>query len=366
MTTQHIIQHLEQFAPPAYQESYDNSRLICGDKNKTVRAALCTLDCTEEVVDEAIKKNCDLIIAHHPILFKSLKSLTGTNYIERTIIKAIKNDIAIYAIHTNLDHSWDGVNRVIGEKLGLNNLRILSPKSGVMNKLHTFVPTSHAAIVRNAIFEAGAGQIGAYSKCSFNVEGKGTFLAGENSDPFVGSKGQVHCEDEVKIEVVFPIHLKAPIISALKASHPYEEVAFDIVALENEHPQIGSGMIGELDEAMDETNFIKFASNVFNVPVVRHTNPLGKPIRRVAFCGGAGSFLLGNAKNEGADIFITGDFKYHEFFDAEDQILILDVGHFESEQFTPILLKQLIEKKFHTFAVLLSEVKTNPVHYFIS
>ncbi len=366
MTIQNIIQHLEHLAPSEYQEPYDNSKLICGDRKAKVTSVLCTLDCTEEVVNEAINKKCELIVAHHPILFKGLKSLTGKDYVERTIIKAIKNDIAIYATHTNLDHSWEGVNRMIGEKLSLKNLRILSPKQGILYKLHTFVPISNAEAVRDAIFKAGGGHIGGYSHCSFNMNGQGTFLAGENSNPHIGKKGELHNEEEIRVEIVFPEHLKSTIISTLKKSHPYEEAAYDIMALENNHNRVGSGMIGELSEPISEKDFLKHTAEIFKVPVIRHTNLLNRPIQKVAYCGGAGSFLLSHARGEGADVFITGDFKYHEFFDSESKILILDVGHFESEQFTPELLKQLLEKKFHTFAVLLSEVKTNPVHYFIS
>jgi len=366
MTIHNIIEYLEHIAPSAYQESYDNSRLICGEPNQKVNSVLCTLDCTEDVVSEAIAKNCELIIAHHPIVFKGLKSLTSKNYVERTIIKAIKNDIAIYAIHTNLDHSWQGVNRMIGEKLSLKNLRMLAPKDGVLYKLQTYVPKGSAESVRQAIFNAGGGHIGDYSQCSFNVEGTGTFLAGDNTNPHVGEKGSQHLENEVKIEIVFTEHLKSVVLDALKNEHPYEEPAFDIIALENDHQRIGAGMIGELAEPTSELEFLNRLSGVFGLSVVRHTHLLGNPVRKVAFCGGAGSFLLSNALQAQADVFITGDFKYHEFFDAENKILVCDIGHFESEQFTPELLKQLLEKKFHTFAVLLSEVKTNPVHYFIS
>ena len=366
MTIQEIISYLEEIAPKEYQESYDNSNLICGDRTLEISSVLCTLDCTEDVIDEAIQKNCGLVVAHHPIVFKGLKSLTGKDYVERTIIKAIKNDIAIYAIHTNLDHSWAGVNRIIGEKLGLEKLKILAPKEDILYKLHTYVPSNSAEKVRNALFEVGAGDIGAYSNCSFNADGYGTFLAGGEAKPYVGEKGSLHQENETRIEIIFPKHLKESVISALKQSHPYEEVAYDIVALENEHSRIGSGMIGELKGAISEKEFLKQALAVFNLSLIRHTKLLEKPIKNVAFCGGAGSFLLNKALMKKADAFITGDFKYHEFFDAENKILIMDVGHFESEQFTPELLKRLLEKNFHTFAVLLSGVKTNPVHYFIS
>lgn len=361
-----IIAQLDRWAPSAYQESYDNARLICGNPNAEIEKALCTLDCTEQVVDEAIEKACQLVIAHHPIVFGGLKSLTGKNYVERTVIKAIKNDIAIYAIHTNLDSVWTGVNRKIGEQLGLSDLRILNPKKGLLQKLYTFAPKADVARVRQALFDAGAGHIGDYDHCSFNTDGTGTFRGAENTNPHVGEPGEEHHEPEERIEVIFPVHISDKVVRALISAHPYEEVAYDIVALENEHPRVGSGMIGTLAESMPEADFMKHVGERMKAPVIRHTPLRDRPVKTVAFCGGAGRFLLNNAMAQKADVFITGDFKYHDFFDADGRIVVMDIGHFESEQFTPELIKQFLAEKIPTFAVLLSEVKTNPVHYFIS
>lgn len=361
-----IVKQLEALAPPALQESYDNAQLLTGNFEMEVSGVLTTLDCTEEVVDEAIRRDCNMIVAHHPILFSGLKSLTGKTYIERTLIKAIKNDVAIYAIHTNLDNVWQGVNRRIGERLGVTNIEVLTPKSGKLLKLITFIPHTHLETVRSALFAAGAGHIGEYDQCSFSQEGSGSFRGSENSKPTVGKAEKLHHEPESKLEVILPTYLKSPVVKALTSSHPYEEAAYDLLSLQNEHPRIGSGMIGELPEAMGEEDFLKHLSKTMKVTVVRHTALLQKPVKRIAWCGGAGSFLLKNAIGRKADVFITGDFKYHEFFDAEERLVIMDIGHFESEQFTPHLLAEYLLEKFHTFAVLLSEVKTNPVHYFSS
>ena len=361
-----IIRTLEEWAPKQHQESYDNSGLICGNPESVVTSVLCSLDCTEEVVEEAANKGCGMIIAHHPIVFSGLKSLTGKDYVERTVITAIQKGVAIYAIHTNLDHAWTGVNRKIGERLGLHHLEVLSPKKGALLKLVTYVPSAALEVIKSALFNAGAGHIGEYDHCSFTSEGQGTFRGSENSTPSVGKVGEDHREAESKLEVILPTHLKSTVVKALLAAHPYEEVAYDLVALQNEHPRLGSGMIGSLNTPLSEKSFFEHVSSRFNLKVIRHTTLLNKPVKTVAFCGGAGRFLLPNAMARKADVFITADFKYHEFFDAEQKVVIMDIGHFESEQSTPELIKEYLEEKIPTFAVLLSEAGTNPVHYYIS
>lgn len=365
MKLQQLINLLQELAPQSLQESYDNAQLITGNPEQEVKGTIITLDCTEDVVNEAISKGCNVIIAHHPIVFKGLKKLTGSNYIERTIIEAIKNDIAIYAIHTNLDNVTQGVNREIGNRLGLIKMKVLSPKKGTLSKLQTYVPTEHIEKVRDALFNAGGGKIGSNDECSYSSNGVGTFRAGDGAKPFVGTLGKQHQQKEVKLEVLFANHLENQILQSLKSAHPYEEVAFDIVPISNLNQEIGSGMIGDLREAMNENDFLKQLSQSFNAKVIRHTKLLNKEVKTIAYCGGAGSFLLPQAKAKNADVFITGDFKYHEFFDAEEDLVILDIGHFESEQFTPHLIAKYLEDKNVTFAVLLSEVKTNPIHYYI-
>jgi len=363
MLIKDVIAHLETIAPPALQEDYDNAGLICGNALEELTNALITLDCTEPIVEEAKRKNCNLIIAHHPILFQPLKRLTGSDYVQRTIISAIKNDIAIYAIHTNLDNVRQGVNQRISEKLGLQKTRVLSPKKGLLKKLFTFIPLSHVEKVREAIFAAGAGVIGNYDRCSFNVEGYGTFRGGEGTDPFVGKSGEVHEEKEVKVEAIFPAWLESKIISALLESHPYEEVAYDIVGLDNAHPRIGGGMIGKLPEPMDAGEFLTHLKKAMALQVIRHTM-FEASVSTVAVCGGAGSFLLKEAMASGAEAFVSADFSYHRFFDAEGRILIADIGHYESERFTVELLRDLLRDKFPKFVPLLTEVNTNPVRYF--
>ena len=365
MRLKEITQFIESVAPLSFQESYDNAGLVIGHPEDEISGALITLDITEEILDEAISKKLNLIIAHHPIIFSGLKKLNGKNYIERCVIKAIRNGIAIYAAHTNLDSVIGGVNSKICDKLGLRNCRILSPMSGMLKKLVTFVPTADAGKVRNALFEAGAGHIGNYDSCSFNLSGTGSFRGNSQSNPYVGEKNQVHFEEETRVELIFPKNLQSGIVRALLNSHPYEEVAYDIYSLENEYTQAGIGMIGELSAPMDELDFLRKLKDTFHCPVVRHTRLIGKPVRSIAVCGGSGSSYLRTAIARGADVFISGDFKYHQFFDAENQIVIADIGHYESEQFTKEVFYELLTKKFPKFAIHLSAVSTNPVSYLI-
>ena len=360
-----IIQTLESFAPLAYQEPYDNSGLLTGNKNATCTGVLCTLDVTVDVIEEAKLKNCNLIVAHHPIIFNGLKKITGSNYVEQTIISAIKNDIAIYACHTNLDNVFHGVNHKIADRLGLINRKILQPKTNILSKLFVFVPKNAVEKVQKAMFNAGAGEIANYSECSFNTVGFGTFTGNENSNPTIGKPLVQETVEEVKIEVIFPSYLQNSIVEQMKLAHPYEEVAYDIIPLSNQNQEVGSGMIGELPKPMAETDFLSFVKNQFNLKVVKHTPLLNKVLKTVAFCGGSGSFLIKNAIAAQADIYISSDIKYHEFFDAEKRIVVADIGHWESEQFTIELLIEIIRAKTPTFAVLKSEVNTNPISYFI-
>ena len=359
-----IITEIEKFAPLAYQESYDNCGLLTGNKEQEVTGAILCLDCIEAVVDEAIQKKCNLIIAHHPIIFSGLKKLNGTNYIERTIIKAIQNNIAIYACHTNLDNVKLGVNKKIADKLGLINQQILSPKKSLLKKLVTFVPATHLKIVRQDLFNAGAGNIGNYSDCSFINEGQGSFTPNELANPFSGTKGKLSLENETRLEVIFETVNESQILAALKQNHPYEEVAYDVYQLENSYQNVGSGMVGELPNSISEKEFLEQLKSIFKVKLIKHTALTNKNIKKVALCGGSGSFLLKNAINSKSDIYISSDFKYHEFFEAENQILVADIGHYESEQFTPEIFYEIISNKFPTFASYLTETNTNPVNYF--
>ena len=362
-TIKDVVRHLEFIAPPAYQESYDNTGLLTGDPADILKGILVTLDCTEAVVDEAIQTGCNLIVAHHPIIFRGLKRLTGGNYVERTVIKAIRNDVAIYAIHTNLDNVHNGVNRKICEKIGLSNLRILVPKVLVLSKLVTFVPRKNTQQVLAALHEAGAGQIGNYENCSFTVDGQGTFKPNEHANPAIGEKLVQEVVEETRVEVIFPSHLQSRMLTALRGAHPYEEVAFYITRLDNPNQEVGSGMIGELEHELEPSDFLQRLKKSMDLKVIRHTRLLDRPIKNVAVCGGAGSFLLPYARQAGAQAYVSADFKYHEFFDADNEIVIADIGHYESEVCTKELLGEVLIKKFPNFAINFSKTVTNPISY---
>ena len=363
MKAAEIIQKLEELAPLSLQESYDNSGLMVGDIQAEVKSAMLSLDCTEKVVDEALQKGCNLLICHHPLIFSPLKSISGRNEIERVLIKAIKNDLIIYAIHTNLDNVANGVNKKLADTLGLENCKVLRPAEAKLQKLVFFVPTAQLEQVRNAIFKAGAGHIGNYSDCSFSLEGKGTFKGGEGTDPFVGQVGELHTEEESRVEVVLPKHRSAQVIRALIEAHSYEEVAFDLYSIENAWNEVGSGMIGEIEQESSPLEFLELVKESLNCGQIRYTELCKEKIKKVDICGGSGSFLLRDAIRHGADIFITADFKYHQFFEADSKIIIADVGHFESEQYTPHLLQEFLQEKFPNFATYLSQSRTNPINY---
>ncbi|MEO7210925.1 MAG: Nif3-like dinuclear metal center hexameric protein [Chitinophagaceae bacterium] len=360
-----VVQELERRAPLHLQEKYDNAGLITGDKNWDCTGIICTLDATEEVIVEAIENGCNLVVAHHPILFYGLKKITGKDYVEKALILAIKNDIALYAIHTNLDNMLNGVNGKIAELLGLKNMQVLNPKPGLLQKLFTYVPVSHKEKLLNALFAAGGGVISDYSECSFSAEGKGTFKPGENTHPFSGERGKRSDENEVKIEIIFPAWLQQTMLKALKENHPYEEVAYEIIRLENTSNSMGSGILGDLPEALPENELLDLIKKTLGLNVIKHTKFLQKPIQKIAICGGAGSFLIKDAIAAGAGLFLTSDIKYHEFFDADSKILLADAGHWETEQFTIDLLFDILRQKFPNFAVLKTKMRTNPVFYFI-
>ena len=364
MNIAEIIAALEVWAPPSLQESYDNCGLLTGMPGWNCTGILCTLDATEEVILEAAAKGCNLVVAHHPIIFGGLKKINGSGYVERTVITAIKKDIAIYAIHTNLDNVLHGVSGRMADRLDLVNRYILNPMQKQLKKLYTFVPEAHAAAVRDALFAAGAGQIGDYSECSFSAAGSGTFRGSENTHPFVGEPGKRHVEPETKVEVIFPVWLEPGIIKALIQAHPYEEVAYDIISLDNTFGQTGSGLVGELTDEMTETAFLDLLKTAFELKIIRHSSLTGQKVRKIALCGGAGSFLISKALRQNVQFFVTADMKYHEFFDAEGKMVIADIGHFESEQFTIDLIFDHLTTKFPTFAVQKTAIVTNPVHYY--
>lgn len=364
ITIHDIVKALELLAPLSLQESYDNAGLLIGNRDQTCSGALITLDVTEIILDEAIAKKTNLIISHHPLIFSGLKKITLDTTTERMVMKAIKNDIAIYAIHTNLDNSIEGVNAMICSKLNLLDCKILDTGKKQLRKLVTFCPTSYSEKVMEALFHAGAGHIGNYDSCSFNTEGIGTFKALAGANPFVGNIDQLHKEEETRIETIFPSYREKQVLNALFVTHPYEEVAYDIYSLENNNPNTGAGMIGKLPRPVTEMEFLKQLKETFVTGCIKHSHLTGKNIEKVAVCGGSGSFLSTKALHAGADVFVTGDVKYHDFFMPEGRILLADIGHYESEQYTKELLLNHITKKFPTFAILISENNTNSVHYF--
>ena len=355
---------LDAWAPPAYQESYDNAGLIVGDPDVPVTGVLVSLDTTEAIVDEAITKGCNVVVAHHPIVFKGLKKLNGKNYVERTVIKAIKNDIAIFAAHTNLDSVAGGVNYHIASRLGLQNVQILSPKKQTLSKLVVYLPDADVPGVLAAIYQAGAGHIAHYDHCSFRVGGTGTFRPLDGAKPVVGQLATDETVTEQRLEVLLPTYLERAVVRAMKQAHSYEVPAYDLYALNNTNQTVGAGAVGDLSFELAEIDWLTYLKQQMNVTVIRHTALRGKPVKRVAVCGGAGSFLLPDAIRAGADVFVTADYKYHEFFDAEGQTVICDIGHYESEVFTKDLIVQHLRQKFTTFAVISAETDTNPVFYF--
>ena len=358
-----IIDVLEQWAPPAFQESYDNSGLLVGQRHWETSGVLVALDCVEAVVDEAIEKGIHLVVAHHPIVFSGLKRFNGKSYIERVVMKAIKHDVALYAIHTNLDNVEWGVNARIMKHLGIERFKVLQPMKGALHKFQVYVPRSHSEQVREAVFAAGGGAISKYDECSFTTEGVGTFRGNDQSNPVIGVAGTREAVDEVKIEFIVAGYAQRAVEQAARKAHLYEEMAYEWIPLENEATVYGAGAIGDMDADVDFQDFLAFVKAQFQT-TVRYTSPKQSRVKRVAVCGGSGSFLLSAAKAAGADVFITADFKYHQFFDAEDAVPSLDVGHFESEQFTIDLLADFIGEKFPKFAVLKTGVNTNPIQYF--
>ncbi len=364
MKVKEITSCIESFAPLSYQEPYDNAGFQVGDPEQEVNAALLCIDVTEEVLREAVRRKANLIISHHPVIFDGIKKLMGSCPAERIIMEAIRKGLSVYSAHTNLDAVHLGVNFRIADRLELMKPHILSPVKGKLRKLVFFVPTEHAAAVREKIFEAGAGHIGEYDMCSFNASGEGTFRGSDKSSPFIGKKGQMHTEPELRVETIFPKEREGRILGALNEAHPYEEVAYDIYPLDNVYDRAGMGMVGELEKSLSETDFLGLLKEKFGVPVIRHTRFSGKKVKKVALCGGSGSFLLPKAIASGADAFLTGDIKYHTFFDADGKILMADIGHYESEQFATEIFYDLLIKKFPKFALHLTEVNTNPVNYY--
>ena len=371
MKIKNIISALDKLAPPMLQEDYDNSGLIYGDPEKEVNGVLLCLDITEPIIEEAINNNCQMIISHHPLIFRSIKKFIPDHFTSRILIRAIQEEIAIYSIHTNLDNVRLGVNHMLAEKLELENCKILKPQKGLLKKLVTFCPDIHLSdgsyvpdVVRQALFNAGAGYIGNYDSCSFNIHGEGTFRGLEGTDPFIGTKGELTSQNEIRVEIIFPAYHQRRVLEALLKTHPYEEVAYDIYPLDNVFEGAGAGMIGDLTVPSKETELLTFIKDQLGLPFIEHSAFINKKVSRIAICGGAGSFLIQDAIKAHADVYLTGDLKYHDFFEADGKILLADIGHYESEQFTIDLLYEYLIKIFNNFAFQKTKLKTNPINYF--
>ena len=363
MTIKELLPILEEMAPLAYAEDFDNVGLLTGDGDWKIKNILVCHDALESVIDEAIGKNCNVVVCFHPIIFSGLKSLTGKNYVERAVVKAIRHDIAIYAVHTALDNHKHGVNKIICDALGLQHAKILVPKNNFIRKLVTYTVAENADQVRNALFNAGAGTIGNYENCSFNSQGIGTYMGNAESNPEIGQRFEFIENREIKIEVTFEKHLQSRILKALFASHVYEEVAYEIYDLQNAHQNIGLGMIGDLETAMPEADFMQFVKDKMQCGGVRHSGFTGKDIKKVAVLGGSGSFAIKNAMASGADVFLTADLKYHDYYQADGKLLLADIGHYESERYTKNYIVDFLTEKITNFAIILSETNTNPVKY---
>ena len=359
-----LTTYLESLVPIAIQEDYDNSGLIIGDHEQEINGVLICLDVTEEVLVEAIRNNCNMVIAHHPLIFHGIKKLTGTDLVQRLTITAIKENIAVYAIHTNLDNALEGLNAFLCYKIGLRNCRILSPKKGLLNKLVTFCPEKFADQVRGALFEAGAGQIGNYDSCSYNLKGEGTFKALENANPFVGKLHDLHFENELRIEVIFPFYLEKKIVHSLKTAHPSEEVAYDIYPLKNDFHEVGAGIKGEFENEIGLIELFDKIKALTGLPVIRHTLVKIKKVKKIALCTGSGSFLIQEAINANVDVFLTSDLKYHDFFLPVNNMCLADIGHYESEQVVKEWIYSILIEKFSNFAIFISKINTNPVNYY--
>ncbi|MCF8331721.1 MAG: Nif3-like dinuclear metal center hexameric protein [Bacteroidales bacterium] len=363
MKAKEVTKVLESIAPLAYQESYDNSGWITGDPDVEVKGILVAVDMTMDVLDDAIQQGDNLIITHHPLIFQPLRKIVKGDIVQEILLKAVKHDIMIYSAHTSLDNAWTGVNRELFKRIGLHDFSLLKPKVDILKKLVVFVPEDYADSLREAVFKAGAGQIGDYDSCSYNLKGQGTFRAGEGTNPFVGKKNKIHFEPEQRVETVFPVHLQWKVLNAMQKAHPYEEVAYDIYSLDNAHGQVGSGAIGMLEKPLSLKDFFKLIKERLDIQFLRYSGSV-EEVNKVAISGGAGSFLIPEAIKKRADVFLTADLKYHDFFMSADEFVLIDAGHYETEQFTKHLIRDILIENFSNFAVRISQVNTNPVKYY--
>lgn len=359
-----LLAGLEQWVPFVWQENYDNAGLILGDPNQQIRKALVCFDVTPEVVDEAVRNEADLILSHHPAIFKGIKRINPASRLGYMLKQSLCHDIAWCALHTNLDNTLSGVNSWLCEHLGLQEVRPLVPLQGIYGKLQVYVPEAYAEKLRQALAEAGCGAGTKYDTCSYTSRGEGRFRAGSQAHPFTGRIGELHCEAECKIECLYPLHKTRQVLDVLRTNHPYEEPAFDLLPLQNEAVEQGAGAIGILPETMQERELLDKLKELTGVHCIRHSGFQGRRIKKIALCGGSGGSFIANACGQKADVYITGDLKYHDFTDTEPGTWLVDIGHFESEKFAMELIFRFIRKNFPNFAVSISEQAKNPVSFY--
>lgn len=365
MDIRSIINAIEDFAPRALQEDYDNSGLQAGDVTNICTGVLLALDVNKETVKEAKENNFNFIVSHHPILFKGIKSITPTSDIGSILIDAITHNISIYSAHTSLDNARFGVSYRMADKLKLQHIHTLQPQASKLCKLVVFAPTAYAESIKRALAKSGAGEIGDYRGCSYSMDGLGAYEATANAHPFIGEIGELHEEAETRIEVILPKRLLSQSLKAMLKVHPYEEPAYDIIPLLNNDAYSGSGAIGALPTPMPLKDFLQILKNVFKCPCIRHNGLNGNQlIQKVALCGGSGSFLANDAIQQGADIFVTGDVKYHDFTTINGQIVVADIGHYESEQCAKEILYDIISDKFPKLNIRQSKTENNTIKYF--
>ena len=364
MKIKEVIQFLEQKFPLHWQEDFDNCGVQCGDKERELTGIVVCFDMSEAVIDEALAQGSNMVISHHPIIYKhGLKKIEPTNRVGKIIYKALENKILLYSMHTNIDSGKAGGNVLFAKKLELQNLSVLVPKENQFCKLVVFVPAENSALLKEAMFKIGCGNIGNYSHCSYSCEGIGSFKPLTGVNPHIGKHNRLERVDEERIEMIFPKNIKRQVIETLYGHHPYEEPAFDIITLENQNREVGLGRIGLLPTSMLAKDFILYIKEKLNLDFVKFSGNRDAEIKKVAVCGGGGASFISEALTAGVNAYITGDLKYHDFFIPENKMLLIDIGHFEGEHFIREIITSLLQENFNTFATHFTEVEIPVIHH---
>ena len=368
MNVGELIKQIEDWAPPGAAWEKDNVGLQVGSRGDKLKNILLCLELDEEVLKQAIKKKCNLIFTHHPLIFNPIKNLDFEKSKQARLIQhLIKQNISLYSAHTNLDFTRDGVSFELAKSLKLKNVTFLEHEEANQFKVVIFLPAVNVDELSEALFSVGGGVIGNYENCSFRIAGEGTFKGNEDSNPVIGKKGNTEKVEEVRLELIVDSWNLGRIVNAIKKHHPYEEPAYDIYPLKNKNTNFGAGAIGELDKELSEKEFLNFVSKSLKIGKLKYCIGSGKKIKKVAVCGGSGSELLSRAINSGADAFITADIKYHAYHDAEGKILLIDAGHYETEIGSLNIVKKRIEKILSGkdyIKVFKFSGSTNPVKFY--